>query len=107
MTEAEIRYELAPAVCSDEDGDGNECTGGVVYSAACTGSVGPLAPGSVAKVPGCTAEYSGLTGDDKWIHTLMITHCGQDGLGVCTTNDFSSDSNPSNNLAIKKTKVVP
>ena len=108
ITETEIRYALAPAFCSDEDTDSLlECNGNVTYSAACRGEVGPLAPGQRAIVGGCTATYSGTTGDDKWLHVLVITHCGTDGVGVCSTSDGGTDANLSNNLAIKRTRVVP
>jgi hypothetical protein len=98
------------------DGDTADC-GSVVYSAACTGNAaalsgdGDLDPGEVVSVSDCTATYgpnaAGSTGD-TWTHVLTITHCGADGATPqCTSNDGGTDSNPTNNVATKNTKVLP
>ena len=111
IVESEVRYAVAGTCAIDANGDGDtlDC-GSVVYSAACTGSVGPLAPGQVISVAGCTVTYGvNLPADtgDKWTHVNVITHCGTDGVGVCSTNDGAADANPGNQNGTKTTRVLP
>jgi hypothetical protein len=114
VAESEVPYRVAGA-CVDANHSGTlDCVpGSISYSAACSGDAaavhgGPILPGQVVSIPGCTVTYTAPTGGDKWVHTLVITHCGADGtMPPCTTNDGGTDAKNSNNTATRKTRVVP
>jgi len=97
VTETQVGY-MVVATCS------GTCTGTVTLSAACTGTVGPLAPGATKVVNGCTATPTHA--GDVWLLTLMVIHCGADGGPPCTTNDGAIDANNSNNVAVTKVTVT-
>jgi len=63
------------------------CTGPApTLSAACTGTIGPLAPGATKVASGCTATFAPGSTGNEWLFTLMVIHCGADGGPPCTTN---------------------
>ena len=97
VTETQVGYRVT-ATCS------GTCTGTVTLSAACTGTVGPLAPGNTKAVSGCTATPT--TAGDHWLYTLIVIHCGTDGAPPCTSNDGGTDANPANNIRVRKVKVA-
>jgi hypothetical protein len=110
VTETQVGYKVkATCVPSDDDSEDHEggsgtCQGTVIFSAACTGTVGPLAPGQTKSVTGCTAKPTAA--GDHWVYTLIVIHCGTDGSFPCTTNDGSKDANPTNNIATRKVTVT-
>jgi hypothetical protein len=116
IAETEVRYAVSGSCTIDSNGDTDtlDC-GSVTYTAACSGNAaaisgdGDLDPAEVVSVSGCTATYGpnapANTGD-SWTHVLVITHCGT-ATPPCTTGDGGIDSNPTNNMATKNTKVLP
>ena len=99
VTETQIGYRVT-ATCS------GTCGTAPTLSAACTGTVGPLAPGNTKVVNGCTATFASGTTGDMWLLTLMVVHCGADGAPPCTTNDVGADANNSNNVVVTKVVVA-
>ena len=83
------------------------CTGPApTLSAACTGTIGPLAPGATKVASGCTATFAPGSTGNEWLFTLMVIHCGADGGPPCTTNDGATDGNNSNNIAVTEIDVT-
>jgi hypothetical protein len=114
VAESEVPYQVT-AACVDANKSGTlDCFPGTIsFSAACRGDAatvngGPVLPRQVVRIPRCTVTYTAPTGGDKWLLTLMITHCGADGtMPPCTRNDGGTDAKKSNNIATANTLVVP
>jgi hypothetical protein len=122
VTETNIGYKVI-ASCTNDDPDadppgGCPNTGTVTFSSNssnstqfCMGITGSVAPGATQVVSdGCTASFAPGTTGDEWQFTLIVIHCGADGVyqpaGPCPLpGDGGFDANNSNNVATTEVDV--